>query len=101
MRNLALEWGRYGIRANSIVPGPIRGTEGMKRLAPPGSDDKLAQLVPMQRMGEVDDIGQVACFLASPLASYVTGSLVMADGGMNLPGSGLWAQVLGDMAQGK
>lgn len=100
MRNLALEWGRYGIRANSIVPGPIRGTEGMKRLAPPGSDDKLSQLVPMQRMGEVDDIGQVACFLASPLASYVTGSLVMADGGMNLPGSGLWAQVLGGMAKG-
>src|SRR5262249_47834838 len=33
MRNLALEWGRYGIRANSIVPGPIEGTEGMKRLS--------------------------------------------------------------------
>lgn len=94
MRNLALEWGRYGIRANSIVPGPIRDTEGMKRLAPPGSEDKLAALVPLQRLGEVSDIGQVACFLASPLASYVTGSLIMADGGMNLPGSGIWTQTL-------
>lgn len=101
MRTLALEWGRFGIRANSIVPGPIRGTEGMKRLAPPGMDDKLAKLVPMQRMGEVDDVGQVACFLASPLAGYVTGSLIMADGGMNLPGSGVWAQVFGEMAGGK
>lgn len=94
MRNLALEWGRYGIRANSIVPGPIRNTEGMKRLAPPDSEDKLAGLVPLQRLGEVEDIGQVACFLASPLASYVTGSLVMTDGGMNLPGSGIWTQTL-------
>jgi len=41
MKNLALEWGRYGIRANSIVPGPIEGTEGMKRLADPARRQAL------------------------------------------------------------
>lgn len=94
MQNLALEWGRYGIRANSVAPGPIKDTEGMKRLAPPGAEKSLAKLVPAGRFGTVDDIGQVACFLASPLAGYVTGSLVRADGGMNLPGSGVWVQAL-------
>ncbi len=101
MRNLALEWGPHGIRSNSIVPGPIKDTEGMRRLAPPGSESKLSRLVPLQRMGTVDDIGATACFLASPLASYITGSLIMADGGMNLPGSGQWTQVLGEMLQAK
>jgi len=94
MRTLALEWGRFGIRANSIVPGPIKDTEGMKRLAPPGMDDKVAQAIPLKRMGTVDDIGHTACFLASPLASYVSGSLIMVDGGQNLEGSGRWTELM-------
>jgi NAD(P)-dependent dehydrogenase (short-subunit alcohol dehydrogenase family) len=87
MRNLALEWGRYGIRSNSIVPGPIEGTEGMKRLSSPDAKDAVIALVPLRRMGTVDDIGQTAVFLASPLASYVTGCVVVCDGGANLAGS--------------
>lgn len=94
MRNLALEWGGRGIRSNSIAPGPIEGTEGMKRLAPGGIDDKLQQAIPLQRYGTVDEIGQMAVFLASPLAAYVTGTVVVVDGGMNLPGSGLYTHVL-------
>ena len=86
MKNLALEWGRYGIRANSIVPGPIEGTEGLKRLNP-DAKDAVATRVPMGRMGTVDDIGQTAAFLASPLASYITGCVVVCDGGSNLAGS--------------
>lgn len=88
MKNLALEWGRYGIRANSIVPGPIEGTEGMKRLSTPDAKATLIASVPMRRMGSVDDIGQTAAFLASPLASYITGCVVVCDGGSNLAGSG-------------
>ena len=87
MKNLALEWGRYGIRANSIVPGPIEGTEGMKRLAGTGATRAIVAGVPLGRMGSVDDIGQTAVFLASPLASYVSGCVVVCDGGANLAGS--------------
>ena len=90
MRNLALEWGRYGIRVNSIAPGPIEGTEGMRRLASPAALEQIRQAVPLGRLGTVDDIGQLAVFLASPLATYVTGTLVVADGGQNLPGSALF-----------
>src|SRR5262245_46885845 len=57
MKNLALEWGHHGIRANSIVPGPIEGTEGMKRLSAPAAKQTVIEAVPMRRMGSVDDIG--------------------------------------------
>lgn len=87
MRNLALEWGRYGIRSNSIVPGPIEGTEGMKRLSSPEAKETMVRMIPAGRMGTVDDIGQVALFLASPLASYITGCVVICDGGSSLAGS--------------
>lgn len=87
MRNLALEWGRYGIRSNSIVPGPIEGTEGMKRLSSPEAKEAMVRFIPAGRMGTVDDIGQAALFLASPLASYITGCVVVCDGGSNLSGS--------------
>jgi NAD(P)-dependent dehydrogenase (short-subunit alcohol dehydrogenase family) len=90
MRNLALEWGRHGIRANSIVPGPIEGTEGMKRLSDPAQKDLFVNSVPLRRMGTVDDIGQAAVFLASPLASYITGCVLVCDGGQNLAGSALF-----------
>ena len=90
MKNIALEWGRFGIRANSIVPGPIEETQGLKRLFDPAGKEKLVSAVPLRRMGTVDDIGQTAAFLASPLASYITGCVVVCDGGQNLPGSALF-----------
>jgi len=94
MRNLALEWGPYGIRSNSIVPGPIEGTEGMDRLAPGDASKKFSRLVPLQRFGTKDEIGEAAVFLASPLASYVTGTQLIVDGGQNLPGSGLFTHMV-------
>ncbi|MDT0617437.1 SDR family oxidoreductase [Salinisphaera sp. P385] len=97
MKTLALEWGPYGIRANSVLPGWIADTEGLKRLAPPGSEHRIADEVPMRRMGDTADVGALACFLASPLASYITGNVVAADGGMMLRGSGIWTQVIGAM----
>jgi NAD(P)-dependent dehydrogenase (short-subunit alcohol dehydrogenase family) len=90
MRNLALEWGRYGIRANSIVPGPIEGTEGVKRLFSEARGIELVNAIPLRRMGTVNDIGQTAVFLASPLASYISGCVVVVDGGQNLAGSMLF-----------
>lgn len=96
MRNLALEWGRYGIRANSIAPGPIEGTEGMRRLGPddPAVHDGLKAMIPLGRYGTVDEIGAAAVFLASPLASYVNGTLLVVDGGQNLAGSAPFVALL-------
>ncbi len=91
MQNLALEWGRFGIRSNSVAPGPIEGTEGMARLAP-GDEEfhkRFRRSIPMGRYGTPDDIGQAAVFLASPLATYITGTRLVVDGGMNLQGSGI------------
>ena len=92
MKNLALEWGRHGIRANSIVPGPIEGTEGMKRLSNDEADKANKQAIPLRCYGTPDDIGQAAVFLASPLARYITGTVLSVDGGLNLIGSALWNQ---------
>jgi len=85
-----LEWGRYGIRTNSIVPGPIEGTEGVKRLFSEARGAEFIKAIPLRRMGTVDDIGQTAVFLASPLASYISGCVVVVDGGQNLAGSTLF-----------
>jgi NAD(P)-dependent dehydrogenase (short-subunit alcohol dehydrogenase family) len=90
MKNLALEWGKYGIRSCSIVPGPIEGTEGMKRLSDPSDLTERLRHIPMQRMGSVHDIGLAAVFLASPMASYVTGAQLVVDGGSGLIGSGFF-----------
>ena len=95
MKDLAVDWAKYGIRSNSVVPGPIDDTEGMRRLAPArGGKENVAKLVPLGRLGHVDDIGGVAAFLASPLASYITGTVLVCDGGMNLLGSGMWLSLM-------
>ena len=86
-RTLAMEWGGAGVRVNSISPGPIDETEGMSRLAGDAeSRKKVETSVPMQRLGTKDDIANVALFLASEAASYITGSIYACDGGMQLMG---------------
>jgi NAD(P)-dependent dehydrogenase (short-subunit alcohol dehydrogenase family) len=87
-RTLALEWGPMGVRVNSLVPGPIDGTEGMKRLMPdPAMKEKLAETVPLQRLGAVEDCADVALFLASDAARYVSGVVLPVDGGWSLGGA--------------
>jgi len=90
MKTLAVEWGPDGIRANSIIPGPIDGTEGMKRLTTPETLPMLINAVPARRLGAVDDIGRAAVFLASEFASYITGVVLPVDGGLTLGGSGMF-----------
>jgi len=80
-RNLACEWGEHGIRVCAIAPGAIGDTEGMRRLAPLGADKKIAAEVPLRRLGTIDDIGHAAVFLASNAASYITGEVLVVDGG--------------------
>jgi len=88
-RNLALEWGPEGIRVNSIVPGPIEDTEGMKRLSStPQVKQMFERLIPLQRYGRKEEIADLAVFLCSPAAAYITGAVVVCDGGQGLLGSG-------------
>lgn len=80
-RIAALEWGEFGVRVNAISPGPIDGTEGMKRLSPEGGGDEVARMVPLGRLGSAEDIGHLAMFLASDAASFISGAIIPCDGG--------------------
>ncbi len=101
MRHLAAEWGRFGIRSNAIVPGPIEGTEGMKRLAAEVGEKAWTDGIALRRFGTPEEIGAMAVVLASPLASFVTGARIVVDGGLALSGSGLVNRALIDSAAGR
>ncbi len=90
VKTLSIEWGGAGVRVLSIWPGPIEGTEGMERLAGDAEVKKKIQgLLPLQRFGTKDEVAQLAVFLASPAAQYITGSVHAVDGGMSLIGGQL------------
>lgn len=83
-KNLAVEWGRFGIRANGIAPGPIEETEGMRRLAPSdpgGIGDKARAAIPAGRFGAIHEIAAAAVFLRTPAARYISGHVLVVDGG--------------------
>jgi len=80
-RNLAVEWGRHGIRVNAIAPGPIEDTEGMKRLVPEAIKERLRKKVPLGRFGLIKDIENAAVFLCSDAANYINGAVLVVDGG--------------------
>uniref|UniRef100_G1LKM1 Peroxisomal 2,4-dienoyl-CoA reductase [(3E)-enoyl-CoA-producing] n=1 Tax=Ailuropoda melanoleuca TaxID=9646 RepID=G1LKM1_AILME len=81
-RHLAVEWGPQNIRVNSLAPGPISGTEGFRRLGGPQASVSAKTLaIPLQRVGNKTEVAHSALYLASPLASYVTGAVLVVDGG--------------------
>ena len=80
-RNLAVEWGRHGIRVNAIAPGPIEDTEGMKRLVPDPIKERLKKNIPLGRFGRIADIEKAAVFLCSDAASFISGAVLVVDGG--------------------
>jgi len=87
-KNTALELAPYNIQVNAIAPGGI-ATPGTGADKPATSEmktilKKFLEKIPMKRMGDPDDIGKVALFLASDLASYMTGSQIVVDGGVLL-----------------
>ncbi len=99
-RSLAIEWGGQGVRVNSVVPGPIEGTEGMARLAP-GAEAiaKVAASVPLGRLGSPDDIGNACMFLASDLGAYVSGAVLPVDGGWSQTACGGMGMFLGEIVK--
>ncbi|MGS2723028.1 SDR family oxidoreductase [Porticoccus sp. GXU_MW_L64] len=97
-RTLAMEWGPDGVRVNSLVPGPIAGTEGMKRLAPtPEIQQAVTQSVPLKRQGSCEDMANAALFIASQQASYISGAVLPVDGGWSLGGASVMGEGLAKM----
>lgn len=94
-RTLALEWARHGIRVNAVAPGPVP-TEGVRAaFRPPaeGAADVFGEramqgfadrFIPAGRLGTPDDIGNVVAFLASPAGDWITGAIMVVDGGESL-----------------
>ena len=98
-RTLAVEWGRDGVRINSIVPGPIDGTEGMSRLAPnDAARAEVTKSVPLGRFGTPGDIADACLFLSSELARFVTGAILHVDGGWSQTGCGNFGDYLATLS---
>ena len=81
-KSIAQEVGSRGIRANAIAPGFIE--TAMTAALPDNVREEWVKKIPLRRGGQVDDIANVAVFLASDMSSYVTGQVIQVDGGMNM-----------------
>jgi glucose 1-dehydrogenase len=84
MKSMAQELAPLRIRINSICPGAIRTPINTAAWDTPEAYRSLLTLIPYQRIGEPEDIGRVAVFLASDQADYITGASIFVDGGMTL-----------------
>jgi NAD(P)-dependent dehydrogenase (short-subunit alcohol dehydrogenase family) len=87
-KGLAVEWGPHGIRSNVLVPGPVEGTEGMRRLTESAGDGLWKSMVPLGRFANAEEIGTMATVLSSSWASYISGAAIVVDGGLSLSGAG-------------
>ena len=85
-RSMAVEWARYGIRANAIAPGYVNTSETVEEKARyEAGDNTSAPFITAQRTARPSEIAEVAVFLASDGASYISGQTIFADGGLLLP----------------
>lgn len=85
-KSLAVEWAPR-VRVNAVSPGPVAGTEGMKRLGEDlGLADAVVASTPLGRMAEASEVADACLYLASPAASYVTGACLVVDGGQDAVG---------------
>jgi NAD(P)-dependent dehydrogenase (short-subunit alcohol dehydrogenase family) len=79
-RNMAIEFGDYGIRVNGIAPGPTHSD--LDKYLPPDALEKFANLMPMHRFAEPIEIGALCVYLSSPAGNHITGTIVVHDGGL-------------------
>ena len=84
MKTMAQELAQYRIRVNAVSPGAIKTPINRVAWATPDAEAELQRLIPYGRVGEPEDIGNVAAWLASDLADYITGATIYVDGGMML-----------------
>lgn len=83
-RNLAVEWGPRNVRVNCVAPGLVRTDFARALWEDPEYRGPREAATPLRRIGEPEEIGPVAAFLASPAASFITGQIVVADGGVTI-----------------
>ena len=84
-RTLGVEWAQYGIRVNAIAPGFIDTPQTRERLWPePWMQEMLLDSVPGRKFGSEKDVSNMVLYLASPMGGYVTGEVVVVDGGESL-----------------
>lgn len=89
-RSLAVEWAKYGIRSNAIAPGPFPTKGAWDRLLPGDLKDKFdfKNKVPLKRVGEHQELANLAAFLISDFSAYINGEVITIDGGEWLKGAG-------------
>lgn len=89
-RSLAVEWGKFGIRTNAIAPGPFPTKGAWERLLPGDLAEKFnfKNRVPLKRVGEHQELANLAAFLISDFAGYINGEVITIDGGEWLQGAG-------------
>ena len=89
-RSLAVEWGKYGIRSNAIAPGPFPTKGAWDRLLPGDLAEQFdfKKRVPLKRVGENQELANLAAFLISDFAGYINGEVITIDGGEWLQGAG-------------
>ncbi|MGY3052690.1 NAD(P)-dependent dehydrogenase (short-subunit alcohol dehydrogenase family) [Pedobacter sp. UYEF25] len=89
-RSLAVEWGKYQIRTNAIAPGPFPTKGAWERLLPGDLAKKFdfKNRVPLKRVGEHQELANLAAFLVSDFSSYINGEVITIDGGEWLQGAG-------------
>jgi NAD(P)-dependent dehydrogenase (short-subunit alcohol dehydrogenase family) len=99
-RSLAVEWAKYGMQFNAIAPGPFPTKGAWDRLLPGDLKDKfdMAKKVPLKRVGEHQELANLAAYLVSDFSSYINGEVITIDGGEWLKGAGEF-NILEDIPQ--